>query len=194
MSAECSTLMLREGDWELFQDCSNDQVCVFSGGAALCHTCTEGCDEGHCLEPQCESGACCEDGHFASSTTRCRETPEATECRCTSGECGADVECRSQHRYCTGLSAECTRNHLEWEDWAVTESCSTDQVCEVSGGSGECLDCELGCELGECIEAECSRAPAAMALFSSPRATCARRRPRCGATARPAEPTPRSER
>lgn len=156
VDAECPSNTLREGDWEVFQDCSADQTCVFAGGAATCHSCVESCVDGHCTEPQCETGPCCDDGHFVSSTTGCGDEPEASECRCTSGECGADVECRSQHRLCTGLSAECTTDHLEWEGWATTDECSTDQTCEVTGGIGECLDCEMGCELGACVERECT--------------------------------------
>lgn len=168
VSAECPTNMLREGDWEVFQDCSDDEVCVFAGGAALCHSCVEGCEEGHCTEPQCDSGPCCEDSHFASSTTRCSETAESRECRCTSGECGADVECRSRHRYCTGMSEECTTEHLEWEDWSLDRECSGGQVCLSSGESGECQDCEVGCEDGECVERECTTGPCCDGAFFRP--------------------------
>lgn len=161
VSAECPTNILREGDWEVFQICTLGQRCVFVGGAPLCHTCVEGCVDGHCAESQCESGPCCDDGHYASSSTPCSETPQRGECRCSDSDCGADVECRTQHRFCTGMSAECTDYHLEWEDWSLVESCSPDQACEVRGDIGYCLDCENGCERGECIEqaAECESGP-----------------------------------
>lgn len=156
VSPECPENVLREGIWEVVLECVSDQVCVMSEEEALCHSCSHGCDDGYCNEDHCSSGSCCEDGHPAASTVQCSDRVEATECRCTNGDCGADIECRNQYRFCTGWSSECTMNNLGWGGWSVTAWCLAEQVCLVGGGRGECRDCNLGCELGECRLRECT--------------------------------------
>lgn len=74
--------------------------------------------------PECEDGPCCDGGTFLPSSTQCSSTAELTECRCSSDECGAAVECRDQYRYCTGDSADCGTDNLLWTDWSTEEQCS----------------------------------------------------------------------
>lgn len=154
-STDCPTDVLREGPAEVVEDCEASELCVFLETGPSCSPCAEGCAEGRCVEEQCSTGPCCEASRFAPTTARCSDTEVATECRCTGSECGSDLECRSQHRYCTGASADCTDAHLEWEGWELSEACSPDQICEAAGTVGLCTTCEHGCGVGSCVEPAC---------------------------------------
>jgi hypothetical protein len=156
VSEECTERVLLEGIWEVAEDCSDDQVCVVNDGEAMCHSCSLGCTSGYCNEDYCASGPCCDDNHLAAPSVQCSDHIEASECRCSDDECGADVECRNQYRFCTGLSPDCTADNLAWGDWRGSAECSSDQICVAGDGRGECRDCSLGCEHGECRARECT--------------------------------------
>lgn len=158
-SSECPEDVVREGEWEMLQECTDDQLCVVREGLPTCHSCAEGCADGHCNERECSDGDCCDGRNYLPSTTQCSATPDDTQCNCSSGECGADVQCRRQYRFCTGGTADCTTENLQWTDFEEETDCSNDQSCVDEGDTARCETCESSCELGVCIESECSSGP-----------------------------------
>ena len=153
-SAGCTDHNLMEAAWETTAGCGADTVCRVDADGAYCHECDLGCEDGHCLGPECESGPCCIDEHFAPPTLRCDDTVLDTEYGCSSDACGASTQKREQKRYCTGGAAECTDDNLVWEEWSSLTTCDGGQICQKDGSNAWCAACELGCADGRCRECE----------------------------------------
>ena len=96
---------------------------------------------------ECTSGACC-DGAFFRPTSHVCSTE--TEYRCDGTGCGADAQERIVTQSCGGTSRLCD-GAISNGSWSTVEACTTDQVCVTSSSEASCLDCEYGCEGGECV-------------------------------------------
>ncbi|MCP4589236.1 MAG: hypothetical protein GY842_00690, partial [bacterium] len=146
-SVDCDDSNLNPGGWTANGPaCTGDQPCV-SG------VCQDACDDG-CLNNACceclAADPCCDDSTctFLGGSTWCGTI--STEYQCAGSSCGDDVESRIFQNVCTGDTGACTGSPALKQDWASSEDCNSDSLCEVDAGTYYCDECANGCNTDSC--------------------------------------------
>ena len=153
-------------------DCNDNNPSVYPGAGESCNnidddcngvvdgntkSCDNGCNSGQQLcsngswggcdakAPECTSGACCDGCEFRPSSYQCGNSPVDTKYTCSDG-CGGKVNKEEKYNYCTGNSASCGSSNQKWKSAGTVETCSSGQLCQVSGNSYSCKTCGSSCD------------------------------------------------
>ena len=119
------------------------RACGDDGCGGTCGTCgaDEACADGACVSTcECQSGPCCDGCRLRPATFQCSGLPAKSVLRCAGNYCGANVEAEHWFPYCTGKSAECTDEHLEFQaQWILYYTCPAFSRCEQSDEGVDCV-------------------------------------------------------
>lgn len=126
--------------------CSNG-VCTYPYVVTKCGAL--GCDftVGHCIQPECSTGPCCDAGYFKAVGTVCDTQAEYS---CESTDCGADGLARTVTRACTGASATCD-GAPQYSAFTTIAFCAANALCTANASGASCTDCLSGCLDGACL-------------------------------------------
>ena len=150
-SAMCSSVSFYVvyDEWETIEQCSPSQSCKEGFSTTSPGTCESDCTPG---------GTCCDNnGLYAPEATQCGTTTVDTEYKCDNTGTKSTVLARDAYQGCKGYVDQCSTYsiHYAWTDWAVTETCSSFEIC-TQAWSGAVPTCELAgdCQPGsECCSA-----------------------------------------
>lgn len=140
-------------DYESTGDCA-DGECTYEFIDRWCsYGCATRAEDDVCNSQCAPTDPCCDSfGFFMGSNERCGTVTTDTEFRCDSDVCGGDASGRSQYQYCTGTDSACERDNLQWEDWVVTDACTSSERCLSDLEKAYCESCEFGCTGNACVE------------------------------------------